>query len=300
MLQVFTGANSFTYDHVFGGGGLPEARLYDSCVLPLVEGLFKGYNATVFAYGQTGSGRVQVNGNDSLLATSVTCVHKSRASWPSGKTYTMGSAFTPGGNSRGVIPRVMDTVFSKMGATQDTDFTVRVGFVEIHTVSLTAACISNSNQACFNGDSTQPNIYALPDQEEIRDLLLLDAHGGQAVHIREVPGGGICLAGATEKEVNSKEQMAELLSQGTLQRATASTNMNKHSSRSHAIFTITVEQRRKLPARAAERDSRSDAEVGALASLQGSLDAVPCVQPYARFSFLPRLMRPCIAAGRRE
>ena len=84
-------------------------------------------------------------------------------------------------------------------------------------------------------------------QEEIRDLLVLDAQAGQSVHIREVPGGGICLAGATEKEVGSKTQMAELLSQGTLQRATASTNMNKHSSRSHAIFTITVEQRRQLP-----------------------------------------------------
>lgn len=33
-----------------------ESCLYTSCVLPLVEGLFKGYNATVFAYGQTGSG----------------------------------------------------------------------------------------------------------------------------------------------------------------------------------------------------------------------------------------------------
>lgn len=57
-VQVFAGASSFTYDHVFGGEGLPEASLYPSCVLPLVEGLFKGYNATVFAYGQTGSGKL--------------------------------------------------------------------------------------------------------------------------------------------------------------------------------------------------------------------------------------------------
>jgi hypothetical protein len=57
----------------------------------------------------------------------------------------------------------------------------------------------------------------LVEQEEIRDLLLADAQSGQSVHIREVPGGGICLAGATEKEVVSKAQMADLLSQGTLQ-----------------------------------------------------------------------------------
>jgi len=37
-------------------------------------------------------------------------------------------------------------------------------------------------------------------------------------------------------------------SQGSLLRATAATGMNKRSSRSHAIFTITLEQRRCLPA----------------------------------------------------
>lgn len=49
----------------------------------------------------------------------------------------MGSAFVPGGiGGRGVIPKVMDTIFSKIEAARDTAVTVRVGFVEIHTVSL--------------------------------------------------------------------------------------------------------------------------------------------------------------------
>jgi hypothetical protein len=43
------------------------------------------------------------------------------------------------------------------------------------------------------------------------------------------------------------EAMATVLEQGSLMRATAATGMNKKSSRSHAIFTITLEQRR--PAR---------------------------------------------------
>ena len=67
------------------------------------------------------------------------------------------------------------------------------------------------------------------------------------VQIREVMGGGVCLAGASEREVNSKADMAATLEQGSLLRATASTGMNKRSSRSHAIFTITVEQRRQVP-----------------------------------------------------
>jgi hypothetical protein len=104
--QVQCGSNSFTYDAVFGGSGLPHGQLYEDCVLPLVQGLFKGYNATVFAYGQTGSG----------------------------KTYTMGSAFTAGQEAHGVIPNVMESIFSRIAATKDAEFTVRVGFVEIHKV----------------------------------------------------------------------------------------------------------------------------------------------------------------------
>jgi hypothetical protein len=47
-LQVGNGPHRFTYDHVFGGdfGQEPET-LYGRCVAPLVDGLFKGYNATV-------------------------------------------------------------------------------------------------------------------------------------------------------------------------------------------------------------------------------------------------------------
>lgn len=67
----------------------------------------------MFAYGQTGSG----------------------------KTYTMGSAFTPGGNTEGVIPKVMDGIFQRIAASKDAEYTVRVGFVEIHKVSMSSASI---------------------------------------------------------------------------------------------------------------------------------------------------------------
>jgi kinesin family protein 4/21/27 len=173
----------------------PPTTLYDRCVAPLVDGLFRGYNATVFAYGQTGSG----------------------------KTYTMGSAFTPGmggaGALRGVIPQVMDAIFGRIAAApRDIDFSVRVGFVEIH-------------------------------KEEIHDLLCTRGGPHPAVHIREA-GGGVCLAGAMEREVKTRQEMVEVLEQGTLLRATAATGMNKQSSRSHAIFTITLEQRRLVGPRA--------------------------------------------------
>jgi Kinesin motor domain len=115
-------------------------------------------------------------------------------------------------------------------------------------------------------------------QETIRDLLVTDATAQPSVHIREVAGGGVCLAGAQEQEVGSQADMAAILEQvhtaagrhqrhssllflllarwgetagthvlqGTLMRATAATGMNRHSSRSHAVFTITLEQRRQV------------------------------------------------------
>jgi len=50
------------------------------------------------------------------------------------------------------------------------------------------------------------------------------AHHTQ-VTIRELPGG-VTLAGAVEREVHSREEMATVLEQGSLCRAVASTNMN--------------------------------------------------------------------------
>lgn len=89
--------------------------------------------------------------------------------------------------------------------------------------------------------------YPCHEQEEIRDLMVTDGTISTApIHIREVVGGGVCLAGVTEKEVQTRDEMAQVLEQGSLLRATGSTGMNRRSSRSHAIFTITLEQRRVI------------------------------------------------------
>ena len=58
--------------------------------------------------------------------------------------------------------------------------------------------------------------------------------------------------GASEIEVKDESEMAELLSSGAKTRATGSTNMNKTSSRSHAIFTIYLERRSTSPESSSE------------------------------------------------
>lgn len=47
----------------------------------------------------------------------------------------MGSAFTPGRASSGVIPQAMEDIFTRIQASADAEFVVRVGFVEIYQAS---------------------------------------------------------------------------------------------------------------------------------------------------------------------
>ncbi|KAL4659685.1 chromosome-associated kinesin KIF4A [Arapaima gigas] len=60
----------------------------------------------------------------------------------------------------------------------------------------------------------------------------------------DCPAGVFQLIGLTEKEVLSAQEMVGCLEMGNSVRTVGSTAMNAASSRSHAIFTITLEQRR--------------------------------------------------------
>ncbi|OVA10479.1 Kinesin [Macleaya cordata] len=200
--QVQIGSHAFTFDYVYGSMASPSCSIFDDCVAPLVDALFHGYNATVLAYGQTGSG----------------------------KTYTMGTNYTGEANSGGIIPKVMDTIFSRVEELKDnTEFLIRVSFIEIF------------KEEVF--DLLDPNPPVASRGEGV-SLAKLAVPSRTPIQIRETANGGITLAGVTEPEVRTKQEMASFLSRGSISRATGSTNMNSQSSRSHAIFTISMEQKR--------------------------------------------------------
>ncbi|XP_017981679.1 PREDICTED: kinesin-like protein KIN-4C [Theobroma cacao] len=148
----------------------------------------------------------------------------------SGKTYTMGTNYTGEGGNGGIIPKVMETIFKRVEATKhSTEFLIRVSFIEIFKEEVFD--LLDSNPAALS-------------KVEGASLAKPTAPGRLPIQIRETVNGGITLAGVTEAEVAMKEEMASYLLRGSLSRATGSTNMNSQSSRSHAIFTITVEQKK--------------------------------------------------------
>ncbi|KAK9164017.1 hypothetical protein Syun_004919 [Stephania yunnanensis] len=190
--QVQIGSHAFTFDHVYSGTSSSSYRIFEDCISPLVDAFFSGYNATVLAYGQTGSG----------------------------KTYTMGTNYNAESNNIGIIPKVMESIFSKVEETKgNSEFLIRVSFIEIFKEEVFDL---------LEGISSTKS--SLPHRAPIQ--------------IRETTNGGISLHGVSEPEVRSQEEMTSFLSRGSICRATGSTNMNAQSSRSHAIFTISMEQKK--------------------------------------------------------
>ncbi|XP_056140948.1 kinesin family member 4 [Lampris incognitus] len=133
----------------------------------------------------------------------------------SGKTFSMGGTYTSvqeNEPSVGVIPRVIKRIFLERERKADCKFSLAVSYLEIYN-------------------------------EEILDLLSV-SKDKPALNVREDPKEGIKIVGLTEKEVFSANEMVGCLERGNSARTVGSTAMNAASSRSHAIFTITLEQHR--------------------------------------------------------
>jgi hypothetical protein len=139
----------------------------------------------------------------------------------SGKTWTMGSGYTGRLNPEdaGIIPRVIELIFDEVEKKKDKIATVvKCSFLEIYNEELHDLLDSNVQQVA-------------------------QADKNSRINIREEKNGQIAVYGLKEEQVFKAVEMAELLERGSNFRTTASTLMNSTSSRSHAIFTITIEQR---------------------------------------------------------
>ncbi|CAD6945817.1 unnamed protein product [Tilletia controversa] len=147
----------------------------------------------------------------------------------SGKSYTMGTsasdadyeALVAGRSpdpSIGIIPRAVAQIFagirqnqSRSGAIQ---YTMKVSFIEIYN-------------------------------EDLIDLLAVqDGDSRPLVQIREGKNGQIMWQGLREVKVSGVADVMNHLLQGSSSRRTDQTDMNAQSSRSHAIFSLTLLQRK--------------------------------------------------------
>jgi len=66
---------------------------------------------------------------------------------------------------------------------------------------------------------------------------------GGNLQIREDLKKGVYVEGLKEEMVENSEETIELLRKGAINRHVGSTNMNLESSRSHSLFTMSIERK---------------------------------------------------------
>ncbi|KAK2802400.1 hypothetical protein FQN50_007398 [Emmonsiellopsis sp. PD_5] len=129
----------------------------------------------------------------------------------SGKSYSMMGY----GEEAGVIPKICKDMFQRITAIQTADknltCTVEVSYLEIYN-------------------------------ERVRDLLNPATKGN--LKVREHPSTGPYVEDLAKLVVRSFQEIENLMDEGNKARTVAATNMNETSSRSHAVFTLTVTQKR--------------------------------------------------------
>ena len=103
--------------------------------------------------------------------------------------------------------------------------------------------MAKSAEKTWTLKATYVEIY----NEQLRDLLLpehVPQHERGAVAIREDVKGNILLTGLHQVEVNSVDDLLAALNFGSMIRQTDSTAINAKSSRSHAVFSLNLIQRK--------------------------------------------------------
>ncbi|RKF62045.1 putative kinesin-related motor protein [Erysiphe neolycopersici] len=129
----------------------------------------------------------------------------------SGKSYSMMGY----GKEAGVIPQICQDMFIRIENMQkdpNLRFTVEVSYLEIYN-------------------------------ERVRDLLNPSTKGN--LKVREHPSTGPYVEDLAKLVVGSFNEIEHLMDEGNKARTVAATNMNETSSRSHAVFTLTVTQKRR-------------------------------------------------------
>ncbi|NXP22917.1 KIF27 protein, partial [Scytalopus superciliaris] len=149
----------------------------------------------------------------------------------SGKTYTIGGdrIASVAVHEKGIIPRAIQELFQHISENRNIKFHVKVSYIEVY-------------------------------KEELRDLLELET-SVKELHIREDEKGNTVIVGAKEFQVECADEVISLLESGNAARHTGTTQMNEHSSRSHAIFTISICQKQS-----AESQKDTDAARDLIAS----------------------------------
>lgn len=130
-----------------------------------------------------------------------------------GQTGT-GKSFTISGTRTepGIIPRAVEDIFTKINEARDTQFLLRASFLQLY-------------------------------KEQIQDLLDTRTKNLRIREQQTQDGVSIYVDNLSEFIVRNPQELFQLLDHGGKNRKIGPTHMNVESSRSHSVFSLTIEQR---------------------------------------------------------
>jgi hypothetical protein len=214
----------------------PVVRSYDAVLSPdaqqadvfaaagqdVVENCMAGFNSSLFAYGQTGAG----------------------------KTYTMLGDVERQSDSdgslapaAGLIIRVFDELFRRIEDAEQAHadgglrFSVKCSFLECYNeeisdlLAVPPSSNSGTTAAALNPSSSSTTITSSSS-----------TGGGMSVRDGDATKG-VYIQGLSEVNVLNADDVLALIQRGAAQQRQAATKMNDRSSRSHSVFTATIEAR---------------------------------------------------------
>lgn len=212
-----------------------------------VDSFVQGYNVSILAYGQSGAG----------------------------KSYTMGTSGPEEQNDsrlRGIVPRAATVLFEKLTSQPGPKTGLRTpqrysthGLPTLASPSKAAPSDKN-----WQLKATYVEIY----NEQLRDLLVPESVPlieRAQVSIREDTKGRILLTGLTQIEINSVEDLFGALNFGSSIRQTDATAINAKSSRSHAVFSLNLVQKRTTSGFTSQQEKRFSVPIESMAMSENSV-----------------------------
>jgi len=225
-MAPYAARTTFSFDYVFPESAT-QREVYEHVMPDLIQAILHGYNASVFAYGQTSSGK-------SYTISGVTGGPVETQEQGAMKNFGRGAETGEAGDSRdsraGLVYRTIDELFARINELRRRsggawEFVVSVSYLQIYNEQI---------GDLLNDQATNLRIREIVDPSQ----LSRGGPGGQ-----ERPAPTVYVENLREYTVTTAEEVRRVLAYGSRARATAVTQMNADSSRSHSVFTVTVRQR---------------------------------------------------------
>ncbi|KAK1748240.1 kinesin family protein [Skeletonema marinoi] len=233
VISPLQGKFNFTFDQVFQEDA-SQSLVYQHTAAPFASDLLEGFNCALISYGQTGSGKTHtmMGGNSSDGTTTTTTTGKKKSS---------SNTTSINDEKSGMIHRLIKDIFQQMKESPPSiEYIVRCSFVEIYLEKILDLLnpANRSIQILEEGSGLGSMMGGSSAAAAASSSSSSDGNGGNNGN-----EGGVRIDGASEACCFDQSDVISLLIRGNACRTVSSTKMNTDSSRSHAIFIMSIEQK---------------------------------------------------------